>query len=444
VRSVALNRKMLLCSVALALAASAALVPTPVRGVSLGNVASQSAFGQPLRVVIPVDLGHAETLNSACIKLVADNTGGDAPQIVTGRVSLERESTNSPRLVISTASAFKEPVARVSVQVGCGSTTRREYILLFDPPTLESSTTLAAADSEDPPWIRFPRQNTVVAHNSRSTDVAPGAPRSTWGTPVATGAPAPAAQPARSEPKPDVVATPAPAVVPRELVTLTASNGGGMFIQEAAAASLPAASIAPQAIVAPRVAAQSIPFANISTQRTSGSSAVAAWQMAWPFAAGIFGTMALAIVGFIVHRRSEREKSWLDPRARTTLKGETQAGNPQATFAHFPVMTEPARIKRRVQLELPAAADDSASVSELDTLLADIQSDLIDERAIKEAYKAAAQDSEIDMGSDSILKAIAEAERDLQIGAPEPGQVALDTALDNDLMKAPPAPKSAR
>jgi hypothetical protein len=48
------------------------------------------------------------------------------------------------------------------------------------------------------------------------------------------------------------------------------------------------------------------------------------------------------------------------------------------------------------------------------------------------------------MGSDSILKAIAEAERDLQIGAPEPNQTALDNALDHDLMTVPNVPNRVR
>ena len=69
---------------------------------------------------------------------------------------------------------------------------------------------------------------------------------------------------------------------------------------------------------------------------------------------------------------------------------------------------------------------------------------MIDERTIKEAWKSAAGDSPLDMGSDSILKAIAAAERDLQIGAPEPAQVALDNALENELMTIPNIPKSVR
>jgi hypothetical protein len=452
VRSAALNQKMLPYAIALTLTASAALLPTPARGLTLGNVAAQSSLGHPLRVVIPVDLGQAATVNSACIKLVANNSAVDMPQIVTGRVSLEGESTTSPRLVISTPAAFTEPVARLSVQIGCGSTTRREYVLLFDPPSLGSSNMLAVADGDDPSWTRIPQRSVEVSH---SATVASAAPRSTWGTPVPTGTPVVEAQPApqnaateaKSEP---VVAAIEPAPAPRELVTLTSTSSGG-FIPEAAAASLSARTVTPRAITAtaaapatPKTSAQSIPLANLGTHRSRESTAFAAWQMAWPFAAGILGTLGLAILGFIVHRRSLQEKSWLDPRARTTLKGDTQAGNAQLTFAHFGAMTEAANTKTRAAVEPSSAVDKIVPMSELDTLLQDIQSDLIDERAIKEAYKDAAVEAGIDMGSDSILKAIAEAERDLQIGAPEPKQAALDNALDNDLMTVPNVPKAAR
>ena len=69
---------------------------------------------------------------------------------------------------------------------------------------------------------------------------------------------------------------------------------------------------------------------------------------------------------------------------------------------------------------------------------------MIDERTIKEAWKAAADESPMDMGRDSILKAIAAAELDLQIGAPEPAQAAMDNALDKDLMTIPNPPMKVR
>jgi len=471
VRSVALNRKYLPYAVALSLAASAALMPAPVHGITLGNVAAQSSLGQPLRVEIPVHLGPGETLNTACLKLVADNHAGEAPQIVTARVSVDTEGA-TPRVILAQAAMMNEPAARISLQVGCGNTTRRDYVLFFDPAALQPPAMLASAD-EDPAYTRMPRQraasSAIAAAKMAPSETAPSAaapvqvatsalPHSTWGVPVELVSPVRetkppvVAQAAPVEPKqtaPVVIADSASNAGPRELVTLTPTSGSSMFIQEAAAANLPARALAgptiatANAAVQPRVATQSLPLAG-PPQRNSTAAATAVWTQVWPFAAVIFGSMALAVVGFKLHRRFSSVASWMDPKARESLKGETQAGATQATFAHFGEMTEPAARASRSPLELPARADSNMEVSELDTLLQDIQADIIDERTIKNAYKAMADEGSTDMGSASILKAIADAERDLQIGAPEPRQAALDHSLDNDLMTLPNVPKGIR
>jgi len=457
VRSVALNRKCLPYAVALTLAASAALVTTPTHGVTLGNIASQSMLNQPLRVVIPVRLAQGETLNAACLKLVADNSPGDAPQIVTARVSLEQEGSNA-RLVITSAKPMREPAGRLSVQAGCGSTMRRDYVVLFDPAALESPTKVSAADVDEAPWTRMQRQpaqvrvipTTVVA-------AAPALPHSVWGVPVETeplpAKPAIVAMRSAVEPAPAPreAAPIAPASnVPRDMVTVATpkSSGGSLFIQEAAAASLPSAavaapSVAPAAAAPVRVASQSLPLTNVGPHRSSGSAAVAVWHQVWPFAAGIFGSMALLVLGFAAHRRFAPKASWMDPKGRTSMRGETQAGV-SPTFAHFDAMTEPAPRTPRSSINLTLPTEEATGASELDTLLQDIQSDIIDERSIKDAYKAAAEDSGMDMGTISILKAIADAERDLQIGAPEPAQMALDKAIDDELLTVPNTPTAVR
>jgi len=71
---------------------------------------------------------------------------------------------------------------------------------------------------------------------------------------------------------------------------------------------------------------------------------------------------------------------------------------------------------------------------ELDTLLGD---DGIDEKTIREEWAAAASEHAIDIGTDSILQAIATAEREMRISAPPPAQVAMDQALDDELLRKP-------
>ena len=122
--------------------------------------------------------------------------------------------------------------------------------------------------------------------------------------------------------------------------------------------------------------------------------------------------------------------------------GNTGTAN---TFAHFGAMTEPAPVAQRAATGYPTVTADSTYDASLDTLLEPTQEDainlnvfdddVIDEHVVRKAWATLATESAVDIGTDSILKAIAEAERDLRIGPPEPKQAAIDKALDDDLMR---------
>jgi hypothetical protein len=364
---------------------------------------------------------------------------------VTGRVNLE-QAPNGLRLLITSPVSVSEPALRLAVQVGCGSTTRRDYVLFLDPPNSESPVTLAAADTEDPAWTRVTRESVAVASAKPRQAVVASLPSplppTTWGTPVPTSPMIAEARPKAPEKIAPELTAEAPVVVaaapaPRELTTVSSSGG---FISEAGASPLPSRT----------TSSQSYPLSGQGVWRSQPPPpAVSVWQLMWPYASVIFGTMAFMFAVSILYRRRTIKIAWMNPKARTTLNaetlgGETQAGAPQSAFAHFGEMTEPGKASRRSSLKLPAMPERLPQVSELDTLLQDIQADMIDERSVKEAWKSAAGDSPMDLGVDSILKAIAAAERDLQIGAPEPSQVALDHALDDDLLTIPNAAKNVR
>ena len=48
---------------------------------------------------------------------------------------------------------------------------------------------------------------------------------------------------------------------------------------------------------------------------------VSVWQLMWPYALVIFGTMGLALVASLLHRRHAIKTSWMDPKSRESLKG---------------------------------------------------------------------------------------------------------------------------
>ena len=90
-------------------------------------------------------------------------------------------------------------------------------------------------------------------------------------------------------------------------------------------------------------------------------------------------------------------------------------------------------------ISLPARNEEPTYDASLDTLLQEsvIETDGIDENVIRQTWAAVANESAVDIGTDSILKAIARAERELHISPPEPAQAAIDKALDDDLMFEP-------
>ena len=445
-RSVALTRQGF--PFALALLAGALLAHSSARGVTLGNITSQSGLDRPLRVVIPVSLSAGETVNAACIKLVADNSPG-APQILTARVNLEQGATN-PRLVITTAKAVHEPAVRLNVQAGCGSTSRRDYVLLLDPPALQSPTTVASADADEPMLLARQADTPSKRPNANPQPIAatksePEIPSRlpTWGTPVATGPVTPlrstleaSSKSVEARPAPPV-AMPAPPtqVAPREFASMV--GGSGAFIPEAAAAPLTprAAPVTSPTTALRQSTPQSIPL--ISRSQPQLSPALVLWRQTWQYAAAAVGLLVLGLVAAIMRRRASAA-SWFTKTDRLSLRGETQAGPAPATFAHFEVMTEPVSIKARAPMKQPMLPPEQpAADPELDTLLCDIQSDMIDEKAVKDAWREAATEAAGEIGTDSILKAIADAERDLDIATPEGAHFEVDTTLEGDLVTIP-------
>ena len=167
--------------------------------------------------------------------------------------------------------------------------------------------------------------------------------------------------------------------------------------------------------------AQSLPLAG--TSRPAQASAAPTLERLWPYCAMVLCLGGLAMCVAVMRRqRSQRAPAWLATSAHSLSKASEHGNASQNTFAHYTEMTEPAPapaaiIRKPAQSE--AKRDLTPTTGELDTLLND---DLIDEETIRKEWAAAASEHAVDIGTDSILKAIATAEREMRIGRPAPAR----------------------
>lgn len=122
-----------------------AALPLGASALGLGELVSQSALGQPLRLVFAIVLGPGEEPRSDCFRLMPQAAGGEGlPQLHSGRLSVEG-GMEAPRLVVTTPRGVNEPVLRVTLQAGCEhAPMQRDYLLLLDPPLQVSSPSLAS------------------------------------------------------------------------------------------------------------------------------------------------------------------------------------------------------------------------------------------------------------------------------------------------------------
>jgi hypothetical protein len=436
--------------------------PGLVSAVALGNLALQSSLGQPLHAVIPVALSPGEDIRNSCLKLVGDSEPG-APQLLAGRVGIERVAS-STRLIVTTPRPIDEPALRVSLQAGCSNTVRRDYVLLLDPQGSRPDTMLASADIDEFKSYARAAPPAALAHNVNHAEhtertavataqTAPAplvhaavldiAPSKTTFTPIADTTPVAAAKAPKQAAVVQLAAltpTPAPATAPqREPVALTTVQPRSGFIAEAAAASF-TRTVPDKANTPAAMLANAIP----RTQPPAPEATL--WTQTWPYAAIALSLLAIALTAF-AKRRKFAVPTWGAPTVINDSKSSMGNGGTANTFAHFGAMSEQAPPIKRAEFAYPTVTGETTYDASLDTLLEQIEDEAIDpnvvndneidEHTIRKAWATLASESAVDIGTDSILKAIAQAERELRIGPAEPKQAAIDKALDEDLLREP-------
>lgn len=407
-----------LVAVVAALLIATLIVSSAAHALALGDATAQSTLGSPLRVVVPVTVAPGESLQPGCFRVVPAAGDGSA-QIVTARVSLER-AAGAPRLVVTTTNSVNEPAIRLSIQGGCNGPVQRVYVVLLDPPASGSPVTAAATQvtARGPRQERPAPQPSTARHNSG--DAAPSA------TQVAH-------VPEAAERHLPTTAV-APALPLRERAATVAAVGTPAFRPVAATTSSAGATSPPR----------------VQTPSGGGSSL---WSRL-AAAVAIVGVIALAAV--FARRRDThlevpqwtRSPSVNGPRSfadlsvapataphtfsragATTTLGAAATGKPKLV-APSPV---------RVEDSVPPSRRNPATVdpSTIDTLLDELNPDVVEERAVREAWAAARSDVERELDGNAILQAIDAAERDLRLASQAPRQSAIERELEDDVLQPP-------
>ena len=164
------------------------------QALTLGRIRGAALIGQPLNMVVPVQISAGEDASAACFD--AEVFHADARQDPS-RVKVVVEPTSQAGALnvrILSSAAVDEPVVTVYLRTICDQKTTRRYVLLADFPS-DVGTPIASSQISSVPLVAAPAAPTAVASTGSSTS-----------TSAAATAPAPVAQPqAPVKPKPAAV-----------------------------------------------------------------------------------------------------------------------------------------------------------------------------------------------------------------------------------------------
>ena len=168
---------------------------------NLGRARGAAWIGQPLELVIPVQIDTAQADGALCAE--ADVFHGDSRQ-ENSRVQVQVESTNQPdtyNLRILSTALIDEPVVTVYLRAGCSQKSSRKYVLLADFPSDSGTTQNRQLAPPQVPTV-VPVEAVVSAATSANTSSStPAASSSNNTKPSRTTFPTPPTQDSQKSPE---------------------------------------------------------------------------------------------------------------------------------------------------------------------------------------------------------------------------------------------------
>jgi hypothetical protein len=399
-----------LVAVAMALLIATVIVSSTAHAMALGEALAQSTVGSPLRAVIPISTAPGELLQAGCFRVVP--AGDGSAQTVTAQVSLER-TASTYRLVVTTENAIIERAIRFGIQAGCETMSRRDYELLLDSQVARAQSAAAAQ-----PKAREPGQERPVLPPTAARRTADRAPIGSDSRPAQRS---------------------------------TSTAGADLERQQLVATGAAAPAFRPIGSRTPALPA-SLNEAP-TTQPAAPSAFFGGWGNPFWYLAAIL--IALCTIAFVMIKRQHRGPpaipqwtrggSYAGPSSFTNLSAPPATLSP-VSYAEATTLpgtrsdSKPSSVTpppvARVESAAPRTQTNSVAtdLSTIDTLLDELDPDVVEERAIRQAWAAARSDVEREVDGNAILKAIEAAERDLLLEPPAPAQAAIDSSLDRDLL----------
>jgi len=151
-------------------------MPLAAAAIGLGELRGQPALGERLRLEIDILGVDQRPIDASCFRLIRPTGAGDLPWLQQASFSVR--SGRLAVLEIRSATALRDPILQIGVQLGCGYEISRQYMLLATPA---SEVVLSPAMSDAPgdsvtPQAEFPARR-VLRQRAARADEAVAPPR---------------------------------------------------------------------------------------------------------------------------------------------------------------------------------------------------------------------------------------------------------------------------
>jgi hypothetical protein len=251
-------------------------IAAPALAVGIGGFEVQSSLGERLRLVVQLTSRADEVVEASCFRVNPSAVASDGlPQVTNAQLSLDRGASGQARLIVTSPRPLNDPIVRVSIEVGCDTTLRRDLTLLIDPAPVianapeTSPATAPASDTATAPATAAAAGGaaTGVAAGAQPSEAAgAGAGASSGGTSAGSSGAAPGSAASANSARSRGAAQRAPAA---------AAAGPQRRSAERSAARAEVSRQQAGTREQPRVSAREVPFARESASRVPPRSAAA-------------------------------------------------------------------------------------------------------------------------------------------------------------------------